>query len=173
MEPYNLNPVLIIDCSQTVGSASLSGPRYRSFSPKPRPFLTPPCNRRGFFMSGLMFRMNGTPRAQDAHDCRDAGGRAPRVGALRRRRSSCRGAVPLRLALCVWMNGTPRAQGQGESGNRSRKWPGPRARLQGQGEAGNRPRGWPGPCRRYESMDGLGRAKQEARAESTTKSRRP
>ena len=23
-----------------------------------------------------MFRMNGTPRAQDAHDCRDAGGRA-------------------------------------------------------------------------------------------------
>jgi len=33
-----------------------------------------------------MFRMNGTPRAQDAHDCRDAGGRAaqeqlPRSGA--------------------------------------------------------------------------------------------
>jgi hypothetical protein len=25
---------------------------------------------------------HGMPRAQDAHDCRDAGGRAPKVGAL-------------------------------------------------------------------------------------------
>jgi len=30
---------------------------------------------------------------REAHDCRDAGGRVPRVGALRRRRSSYRGAA--------------------------------------------------------------------------------
>ena len=45
-----------------------------------------------------------------------------------------------------------------------------RARLHGEGETGNRSRSWPGPCRRYESMDGLGRAKQEARAESNARS---
>jgi len=45
------------------------------------------------------------------------------------------------------------------------------ARLQGEGETGNRSRGWPGPCRRYESRDGLGRAKQDAGAESTNSRR--
>jgi hypothetical protein len=47
-----------------------------------------------------MFRMNGTPRAQDAHDCRDAGGRAtqeqlPRSGdcvSFAQRISTCMGA---------------------------------------------------------------------------------
>ena len=68
-----------------------------------------------------MFRMNGTPRAQ-----------------------GCAGAVPFSFARCM-------TQGEGESGNRSRGWPGPCAGAvpfnlaqcvtQGGGENGDRSKG--------------------------------
>ena len=119
-----------------------------------------------------MFRTNGMPRAQGCAGAASLRLAQHRIKNGTPRAQGCAGAVPLRFAQCL-------TQGRGETGNRSRGWPGPcagaaslrlaqhrimngtpraqgcagavpfsfaRCLAQGGGESGNRSRGWPGPC---------------------------